>query len=632
MIEESKYACMIPLAKTPQSVGHMIAIDTEDDTKGNMIIGCLYGTYERRRHKGKEVVHVDETFYDRKDLNKFLHKLQTPAQRFPACVLIGFNIAYDLAYIDEEVDYESVMFSGSRFITGALKNGVEIIDIFNHGGGKSLDHWITELKLNEKNIFKTEWRKDMNIMELTKHCQNDVRAHWEMAEFFRQTYANIGVSFRLTTSSTALDLYKRRFFRGMWRRKIANFNDLEKNAYYGGRTECFKRGVERVKSYDINSAYVSAMADGLYPKPDSARRGEGLRHFKQRYKEKDTLMIVKCDVFAPKSRVMVLPYRDEESGKLLFPWGKFSGWWCSPELKEAEKYGYKILKVHEYIWYPHTDHYFRDYANYTWEQRHIASEAGDDGMKTVWKLFGNGLYGKLAQRNPVGGSFSPDVPWGEDGDRVITHVAVDGKKWYSVQSSDKVWSINSFPCISAFITCYTRLKLLEYLKRHEKDVLYCDTDSIKIPWDGKQEESSKELGEVKYEEDNSGWFCFIKPKLYGRVPRSFANLPENYDFQTPIDITHLYFNPDEDKWKIKGVGKYEYAYFDFTDMTFHTSFQKPNRFKESVRRGLTRNEWVHLEKELTLLDDKREWKYGSRDSEPRKLNECKTILTQDDNR
>jgi hypothetical protein len=107
-------------------------------------------------------------------------------------------------------------------------------------------------------------------------------------------------------------------------------------------------------------------------------------------------------------------------------------------------------------------------------------------------------------------------------------------------------------------------------------------------------------------------------------------LPPNYDFQTPIKITHLYFNPEEDKWKIKGVGRYKYIYFDFTDMTLHTAFEKPNRFKESVRRGLTRNEWTELNKELTLLDDKRDW--HGKDSDPRRIKEDKTILTQDDNR
>ena len=270
--EEAKYAYMSPLSKTPRSVGHMIAIDTEDDTKGNMIIACLYGSYLKRTRKGKVVVKVDDTFYTREALNDFIHNLQTPAQRFPACILVGFNVAYDLAYIDEEVDYETVIFGGSRFISGTLKNGVDIIDIFNHGGGKSLDHWITELKMNEKGIYKTEWRKDLPLAELVSHCQNDVRAHWEMAEFFRLTYKQIGVSFKLTTSSTALDLFKRKFFDGlMWKRKIDRFNDREKEAYYGGRTEIFSRGIHRVKSYDINSAYVSAMSDGIYPKPDTAR-------------------------------------------------------------------------------------------------------------------------------------------------------------------------------------------------------------------------------------------------------------------------------------------------------------------------------------------------------------------------
>jgi hypothetical protein len=373
------------------------------------------------------------------------------------------------------------------------------------------------------------------------------------------------------------------------------------------------------------------MATEDYPDPTTARRHIGDKRFRIYYNNRENLMIVHCKVFAPKNRVMVLPYteRDDKGakvGKLIFPYGVFDGYWCSPELHEAEKYGYKILKVYDYITYQHKQKYFKDYANYTWEQRHLAAAAGDDGMKTVWKLFGNGLYGKLAQRNPRGGHFSPIIPTLPNDARIrpIIHTAVDGTKWYAVQESGKDESINSFPCISAFITCYTRLKLLEYLKRHEETVIYCDTDSIKVPWSDAPEIASNELGGVKLEcsddpeKTQCGWYCFLKPKLYGKVPKSFIDLPVDYDFITPIKgMQPRLMSTKIDKWKIKGVGKYDFGYFDLEDMVFRVTFQKPYRFKESVRRGLTQNEWVTLNKELSLLDDKRDW-FG-RDSRPIRL-------------
>jgi len=156
------------------------------------------------------------------------------------------------------------------------------------------------------------------------------------------------------------------------------------------------------------------------------------------------------------------------------------------------------------------------------------------------------------------------------------------------------------------------------LKRHEDTVIYCDTDSIKIPWEDAPEKGSNELGGVKYEAENSGWYCFLKPKLYGRVPRSFIELPENYDFITPIPgLNPKIMNTKKDKWVIKGVGKYDFGFFDFDTMQFHATFQKPHRFKESIRRGLTMNEWTTHKKSLTLLDDKRKWL--GKNSEPLKL-------------
>jgi len=623
------YAMMTPLTgkKIVKTVNHIISVDCEDDTRGNMLVACVYGDYLKRFHRGKKVVHVEKTFYDRKDLVDFLNSLKTEGQNFDPCTIVGFNIAYDMAYFDEAINYESVVFSGTRFIVGELLNGVRIIDIFNHCGGKSLDDWITELKLNDKGIYKTEWRKDMTSIELTEHCRNDVRAHWEVGEFFRKTYEDIGVAFKYTTSATALNLFQRKFFKGFWRRDIDKFNKLERDAYSGGRTEIFTRGIHRIKSYDINSAYVSVMANEYYPDPMTAKIHHGSKRFKIYYKDRENLMIVHCKVFAPKSRVMVLPFNErdangEKIGKLMFPCGVFEGYWCSPELHKAEEYGYKILEVYEYITYSRKEKYFEGYASYTWDQRHLAAESGDDGMKTVWKLFGNGLYGKLAQRNPKGGHFLPIAPVLEGKHlRPIIHTTVDGTMWYVVQASGEVESKNSFPCLSAFITCYTRLKLLEYLKRHEDTVIYCDTDSIKVPWDDVDEINSKELGGVKLEcsedpeKNQCGWYCFLKPKLYGRVPKSFIDLPPNYDFITPIKgLTPRVMSTDTDKWKIKGVGRYEFGYFDLEDMVFRATFRKPNRFKESVRRGLTQNEWITMGKELTILDDKRVWK--GRNSEP----------------
>jgi hypothetical protein len=357
------------------------------------------------------------------------------------------------------------------------------------------------------------------------------------------------------------------------------------------------------------------MATEDYPKPDTAQRYPGNKGFRHYYDAREHLMLIDCKVFAPKSRVMVLPYRDKDTGKLIFPSGVFRGSWCSPELKKAEEYGYKILKVYSYIIYRQKHKYFSGYARYTWDQRRIYADQGNEGMKTVWKLMGNGLYGKLAQFNPRGGGFSTTPQPLQEGDRPIIYIAKNGQEWFMNDSTDKEESINSFPCVSAFITCYTRLKLLEYLKRHEDTVVYCDTDSVKILWDGEQEVSSSELGGVKYEEENSGWFCFLKPKLYGRIPKSFADVPDSYDFLHPMShMTYLPIEEPDKRWKIKGVGKYKWCYFNLARMVFKAEFTKPHRFKESIRRKLTRNEWAVCQKELNILDDKRTWL--GKDSDP----------------
>lgn len=624
------YAVIRKVTGKPRRIEHMISVDTEDDTHGRLRVACVYGSYLRRKHKGYIEVPVEKTFYNSDDLVEFLNSLKTPGQDRQPCSLVGFNLAYDVPYFLKAVKFDTVMYSGSKIIYGELLNGIPMFDIFNHCGGRSLDHWINELNLNAKGIYKTEWRPDMTMQELVSHCENDVKAHWEVAEFFRKTYLDMGISFKLTTSSAALDLFQRKFFpHKMWRRLKETFNKYERDAYYGGRTECFSRGFHNVKSYDINSAYVSVMADEYYPKPDTARMHDGDEDFKYYFRNRNKLMIVHCEVTAPKRRVMVLPYvkRDkdgEKEGKLLFPYGRFSGKWCSPELHAAIKYGYKITKVFSYITYGHKERYLQDYANYTWDNRHAADAAGNGGMKQVWKLMGNGLYGKFAQQNPLGGKYSEEPLMVTEGCTPIMSRDGFGRLWYRLTDTDKVDAKCTFPCVSAFITCYTRLKLLEYLKRHEKDVIYCDTDCIKIPFDGAQEESSRELGGVKFEEDLTGEYVFLKPKLYGCAPASFDDIPRSYPFLEPLKgKTFLQVDNDADNWRIKGVGKYDLGYFNLEELYFHADYRKPNRFKESVARGLVINEWTDQEKDLDLIDDKRHWL--NKDSEPLYIDERKDI-------
>jgi hypothetical protein len=316
---------------------------------------------------------------------------------------------------------------------------------------------------------------------------------------------------------------------------------------------------------------------------------------------------------------MVLPYRNPEDDKLIFPWGEFNGWWTSPEIKEAMKYGYTIEEVYDFILYRKPQQLFKNYATFCYNNRlkAIAEDGKGCAFDTIWKLMGNGLYGKFAQRNPINAGFRATAPLGIEGQACLER-EVYGQSLYIVASGEKEDGAETFPCISAFVTAYSRLKLLKYLKAHEDDVVYCDTDSVKYPdedhvEDPKRERhySSTDLGDVKYEPENSGMYVFLKPKLYGHIVSDF-NVEEDYDFLTPNgEVMQI----DGEAWKIKGVGgKIGNIILDLNKMTITAGKRIPTKMRDSIRRGIMPNVWYDMEKTMTIIDDKRVWK--GKDSEP----------------
>lgn len=632
---------LFPSNTPPRSFPHFLAFDVETDPPtGDMRCACIYGEYKSK--DGKRVHSVEETFYNEHDLTNFL--TQISCQKSKVTTIVAFNLSHDITYLGEIISLKDILTSGSRFISAATIDGIPIIDISNHSGG-SLDKWITTLNMNAQGIYKTEFRDDFTMEELVDHCKNDTKATWVLAEYFKNFYKNLGVAMNVTLASSALDMYRRKFMTQRWMREDIpvkgglTLSEKEHFAYYGGRTEMFSRGIHSVQSYDVNSMYVSVMRDEWYPVPDrmTVYNGKNTQRAFEKYfykpGVKHNLMIVHCSVKAPKSRVMVLPYRKYEKGanpndindkryKLVFPWGEFSGWWTSVELRAALRYGYEITEVKEFLLYHTPAKLFAGYADYCYSNRLNAKHAGNTDFDAIWKLMGNGLYGKFIQKNPIGGGYSEVHPLFKSGQRVF-ETTWKGKKVFIETTRESEYAISAFPCIGAFITSYARLKLLEYLKRHESTVCYCDTDSVKYPISEWPEESSdEELGKVKYEPKNSGDYIFISPKFYGKIQDDFNDVSLiDYDFNTPkkkmimIDKEHL----SDHKWVIKGLGKPLGIILDCNRLTAIGITNIPRRFRSAMRAGVAANAWRDVTREMSMQDTKREW--SGKDSMPLYIHE-----------
>ena len=141
---------------------------------------------------------------------------------------------------------------------------------------------------------------------------------------------------------------------------------------------------------------------------------------------------------------------------------------------------------------------------------------------------------------------------------------------------------------------------------------------MKYPFEEEPEPSSKELGDVKFEEDNSGSYIFLRPKMYGKIYDDFDGL-EDYDFINPNGKVLIISEKHLEGWKIKGLGKPMGIIINCNTMEIEGLTLIASRLRQSLLRGNSPNKFSILNKTLKLEDDKRVW--IGKDSEPLYINE-----------
>jgi hypothetical protein len=300
-------------------------------------------------------------------------------------------------------------------------------------------------------------------------------------------------------------------------------------------------------------------------------------------------------------------------------------------LKEAERRGCKILKCHSYIWYKKTIPLFKGYAEWVWAKRTEAKNKYGKGtpQEIFFKDMGNGVFGKFAQRNPVGEILCKYSEWedlhpGEDLPANAARLKKSPEYIYGAPTG-KVDSIHCFPEIAGCITCHARLMIagVNLAIDESKDYtgIYSDTDSIKVARkDGgfiTDEDLSKiakiinvgnELGQLKYEGQTT---------LYPLVAKGYLEVTGHYLDGRPF--VRIKENEEEKKdcgvtWKgVKKNAEFEINYVKEGDAwvpennAFHAEFEKPYRELEALKQGHEQNQFRNVERDGTTEDTKRIW-------------------------
>ena len=581
------------IGKRGQSRMHsFIALDTETDPKtGEFLCGALFGYINSNKKERK----VEFSTKDRFELQDKLKEIaKQGGKKKNNFHLVLFNAEYDLFYLEEIVDDNRTIMSGNKFITTRLKigtydpdrerTGIKVYDITNYVQG-SLENWIEMLGMKEKyGITK------LSLSNLERRCMMDAKATYYLMKFLEKFFiSELQIPLQYTIGSSALKYYQYNFMPIEFYReeRYKNLNEFERRAYRGGRCEVFKRGLQKVKAYDINSMYLYIMYNHKFPLPQTGRltRDNGLL-FEKLFYDLGLDMIIDCKVSVPDQHIPPLPYKASDKSKLIFPVGTFRGVWTNVELKQAMEYGTEIEEVYEYCYYKESDYLFRSFAENVWRMRERYRNANSNNLNINYdfmiKTIGNSLYGKFGQQINREGRWVKISDYRGD----LVGLKTDKTDQYVYINADKKEDTRkTFPCLAVFITSYARLLLLDYLKQYEVDVVYCDTDSIHVLSHKIDYEGTKEFGGLGFEYEREQEY--FKPKFYGvkfkGVPKKAKKVVENGD-----------------------------------EIIFQ--FEKPNKRKESIVRGIPRNAWRIEEKILRKMDDKRIW-ISDNESKPIKIQE-----------
>lgn len=505
------------------------AFDTEDDSKGNV--------YWINFFNGEEHVSFSE-------FPRAIEWLYEQRGEFWAV-----NLEYDLINVfNTLLDQMCVLTYGGFGLLKATLYG-KPVKFYN-----TLRHWpMTVEEMGERLGYPKLPFDPMNL----DYCKRDTEITWRFVGEMMKRYEMLGMEkIGATLPSTALAFYTSKFCQVRYEREddLRIWNRLTQ-CRYGGRCEVFfTRPVEsRVHEYDINSSYPFAMATRAFPDLGTLRLSVHDPDF-------ENAGMIRATVKAPDMEFPVLPYRDEESGKLLFPIGTLTGSWTYPEFQLALEHGYKIIRIHDALEYKTQPSPFREYIDFLYSERMKVKDS-DELMAYTLKIAMNSTFGKF----------------GEEGELQVISRGNRHTMRQVPKHSNMIWA--------AYILAYGRMQLYRYIMeaRAHGEVLYCDTDSVFVRAREKPfGDGSKELGQLS-RKGTYHYAHFKLPKLY--------RTDDNYKAKgVPLDKRHHDMQHLKKEFFYDGIAE----------------FMKPYRFLEARKLGEIANAWREVSKQVNAEYDKRQ--------------------------
>ena len=467
----------------------MVFVDTEtkpDKLNPNLERHRLwfgYALYLRiQRRDGKEWWHREWHYFE--EASSFWEWLDSKVRKGSKCYVFAHNWNFDgsilytasslrtlgyetLSYVNEKPPFILRVRKGKQYLA--------LIDTLNYFT-TSLADLGESIGIEKKEM--PEYEADLETWKA--YCRRDVEVLERAVLLFRDfvQQEDLG-NFRPTLASQAFNAFRHRFYTGgLLIHDSVDVLALERDAYYGGRVECFFVGkVNEPMTYlDVNSLYPFVMAENDYPtRLIGERRVITVEELAEKLQTYAVVARVEVDTDEP-----VYPTRRRK--KLVFPTGRFVTSLTSPELRYALDRGH--LRKVEYAAIYETGPLFKPYVEVLYQARLQYAKAGNKAFAYMCKIMLNSLYGKFGQRG---------VKWEDEREALPS----DPPEWLYqdieggiveqyrvragiVQRKVRVGEAReSFPAIAAHVTAHGRILLWGLIQLAGKEnALYADTDSI----------------------------------------------------------------------------------------------------------------------------------------------------------
>lgn len=569
------------------------------------IFGFDIETYTKKNHfliASLTFEYDNKTYFKNNVLKDFLNDRPKIKNKIGVATNLGFDF---LGSFFEYSDYwkvserKGIIYNFTWYCRKNKRFPIKFYDTINffRASVEKLGEVVNLKKLPHPACFTKKPKNEEELIELIPYCVNDAEISRLFFKNFIVKFANENeVKLKYTIASMSLDDFRRNYLKKWYKVEPIDVHDKVFKAYYGGRTEVFKRGLfKRVNCYDINSLYPSVMIKKL-PDPNSYQELAVSDQFTIDNYEGVTYI----EGYQSKCYLPILPVRYDN--KLIFPIGLIKGYYTNIEIREALKNGFKIKKIGSGVIYTKTEYVFKEFVNDKYEKRKI-KQSNNDPMEVTDKLTMNSLYGKFAYNYREKNSLIPINELTEKDIETSEFIEDLGNGYVTLSSNSGLPCSYSFPIFSCYITAYARLKIHKEMSKVKDKLIYCDTDSMFL-MDNKKIKSSKELGKFKLEYYTDEGI-FIKPKMY---LSKYAKIKGVNSIKTKEEFMKLLKNPTIHEERF-------------------TKYRSVIRSKAHHKHGkLKINQIIPVTKTLDLEDTKRVWlkKFdykSNEDSNPIFLNE-----------